>query len=120
MDRIIITDLCARCVLGVGRDERREKQEVTVNLTLFADCSTPGRSDRFRDAVDYRAIKKRVLKTVEGSRCFLLEALTEKIAQTCLATPGVTGVRVRVDKPSALRFARSVAVEITRERDGGP
>jgi len=117
VDRIIITDLRARCIVGVNEDERREKQDVTINLSIYADLRTPGRTDRFEDAVDYRAIKKRVLALVESSSYFLLEALAEAIANACLATPGVLKVQVRVDKPSALRFARSVGIEIVRERE---
>lgn len=115
-DRILICDLAARCVLGVGDEERREKQEVLINLALAADLRPAANSDRFVDAVDYRAIKKRVLALVEGSAYHLVEALAEAIAATCLEDARVTAVTVRVDKPGALRFARSVAVEITRGR----
>lgn len=117
MDRIIITDLRARCLIGVNEDERRAKQEVTVTLSIYGDCRTPGRTDRFEDAIDYRAIKQRVLGLVENSQHFLLEALAEEIAGICLATPGVMKVQVRAEKPAALRFARSVGVEIVRERE---
>ena len=117
MDRIIITDLSARCIIGINEDERREPQDVTINLSIYADTKKPGRTDRFEDAVDYRAVKKRVLGLVENSRYFLVEALAEVIADACLATPGIVKVQVRVDKPSALRFARSVGIEITRERE---
>jgi D-erythro-7,8-dihydroneopterin triphosphate epimerase len=114
VDRIIITDIRARCIVGVNKDERTEKQDVTINISIYADLRKPGRSDKFEDAIDYRAIKKRVLNLVEHSNYFLLEALTEAVADVCLETPGVIKVHVRVDKPSALRFARSVGVEITR------
>lgn len=114
MDRIIITDIRARCIVGINKDERTEKQDVTVNLSIYADLRKAGRSDKFEDAVDYRAIKKRVLNLVESSNFHLVEALAEAVADTCLKTPGVLKVRVRVDKPSALRFARSVSVEISR------
>ena len=117
MDRIIITDLQSRCIVGVNEDERREKQDVIINLSIYADLQTAGRADRFEDAVDYRAIKKRILALVENSRYFLLEALAEAVAGVCLATPCVMKVEVRVDKPSALRFARSVGVEVIRERE---
>ena len=116
MDRIIITDIRARCIVGVNKDERTEKQDVNVNLSIYADLRKPGRSDKFEDAIDYRAIKKRVLNLVENSKYFLLEALTEAVADVCLETPGVIKVHVRVDKPSALRFARSVGVEISRPK----
>jgi len=118
MDRIIITELCARCIVGVNQEERREKQDVKINLSLFGDFSAPCRTDRFADAIDYRAVKKRVLDLVENSRYFLLEGLTEAIAHVCLLTPGVKQVQVRADKPSALRFARSVGVEILRATSG--
>jgi len=116
MDRIIITDIRTRCIVGVNKDERSEKQDVTVNLSIYADLRKPGRSDKFEDAIDYRALKKRVLNLVENSKFFLLEALTEAVADVCLETPGVVKVHVRVDKPSALRFARSVGVEISRPK----
>ncbi len=116
MDRIIISDLRARCIIGINEDERREKQDVSITFSLYADLRKAGQTDRYADAVDYRSIKKRVLATVEESRYYLLEALAEAVADACLATPGVHKVQVRVDKPSALRFARSVAVEIIRER----
>ena len=116
MDRIIITDLRTRCIVGINEDERREKQDVTINLSIYGDFRKPGRTDHFEDAIDYRALKKRVLALVENSKYFLLESLVEAVASECLATPGVRKVRVRMDKPSALRFARSVGVEIERER----
>ena len=116
MDRIIISDLRSRCIVGVNEEERREKQDVSITLSIYADLRKPGRSDRFEEAVDYRAIKKRVLSLVEESKFFLLEALAEAVAKTCLETPGVLKVQVRVDKPSALRFAKTVGVEIVREQ----
>jgi D-erythro-7,8-dihydroneopterin triphosphate epimerase len=117
VDRIIITDLETRCIVGINEDERRAKQDVTLNLTLFADLRTAGTSDRFEDTLDYRALKKLILDLVENSHYFLLEALAEAVACLCLTAPRARKVLVRVDKPSALRFARSVAVEIERERE---
>ena len=117
MDRILISDLSARCIIGIKEDERREKQDVLINLVVFADLHKAARSDRFEDSVDYRALKKKVLSMVESSKYYLLEALAEAVAQVCLQQPGVKQVQVRVDKPSALRFARSVGVEIERKRE---
>jgi len=116
MDRILIKDLMVRCILGVNDDERREKQDVLINLILCADLRPAGRSDNFDDAVDYRAIKKRVVRAIEESSFRLAEALAERIAALCLENPAVQQVQVTVEKPTALRFARSVGVEITRGR----
>jgi dihydroneopterin aldolase len=53
---------------------------------------------------------------VEGSSFFLLEALAETIANTCLEFQQVQQVDVLVEKPGALRFARTVGVEISRKK----
>ncbi|HEU0188984.1 MAG TPA: dihydroneopterin aldolase [Gallionella sp.] len=116
MDRIRICDLLVRCILGINDNERREKQDVVINLTLYTDLHKAGKSDRIEDTVDYRALKKRVLAMVESSQYLLLEALAEAVAELCLDQHGVRQVDVRAEKPLALRFARSVAVEITRKR----
>lgn len=117
MDRILISDLTVRCIIGVNEEERRERQDVVINLAIYADLRKAGQSDRFEDTVDYRAIKKRIVSMVENSRYYLVEAMAEAIAEICLDHPAVTKVQVRADKPGALRFARSVGVEITRERE---
>jgi len=116
MDRIFVNDLTARCIIGVNEDERREKQDVVINLEICADQDKPCRSDRFEDSLDYRVFKKRILQMVEGSPFTLVEAMAPAVADICLADPRVAQVTVRVEKPGALRFARSVGVEITRAR----
>jgi FolB domain-containing protein len=116
MDKILIKDLLARCVIGISEEERREKQDVVINVALITDIRKASRSDRFEDAVDYRSIKKRILSAVESSQYYLLETLAERIADICLEVPAVEEAQVTAEKPSALRFARSVAVEITRHR----
>ncbi len=116
MDRILIRDLTVRCIVGACDWERNEKQDVIINIVLETDLSKPAETDRLEDAADYQAIKKRVIALVENSSFQLIETLAENIAGICLDDPAVERVQVTVDKPGALRFARSVAVEIVRER----
>ena len=115
-DRIYIRDLRFRCIVGINEDERREKQDVVVNITLWADLSTSGQTDDIKDTVDYKALKKEVLDMAEASRFFLVEALATAIADLCLAHSMVKQATISVEKPTALRFARSVGVEITRSK----
>jgi FolB domain-containing protein len=116
MDRIVVRELLVRCVLGVDDEERRELQDVLITVTLHGDLRAAGASDRLEDAIDYRAIKKRVLAAAEGSRHRLVEALAERVAAICLEDARVRRVDVVVEKPHSLRFARSAAIEITREQ----
>ena len=116
LDRIHIKDLLLRCIVGIYEEERRDKQDVIINITLYADLRRAGQSDNIRDSVDYKAVKKKVVALVQQSSFLLVEALAESIAKACLEPPAVRRVRVQVEKPGALRFARTVGVEIIRER----
>lgn len=118
MDRIVISDLLVRCVIGIRDDERKDRQDVLINLSLSVDLHQAGKSDRIADSVDYAALKKEIVTMAEGSQFFLVEALAERIAEIRLEHPAVFQAQVRVEKPTALRFARSVGVEITRARRG--
>lgn len=117
MDKIYIRDLNLRCIIGIYPHERKEKQDVVVNLVLDGNFSKAGRSDDIGDAVNYKTIKQQVIRLVERSSFNLIERLAEEIARVCLKDRKVRRVTVTVDKPGALRFARSVAVEMTRGRD---
>ena len=114
LDKITITDLLIRCIVGINEEERVKKQDVVINLALYADLSKSCESDKIEDTVDYRTIKLSVMALVENSSYFLVEKLAEEISKVCLKDPKVKKTVVRVEKPGALRFAKNVGIEITR------
>jgi len=115
-DQILIKDLLLRTIIGINEAERRDRQDVLINIVLHADIRAAGASDDIEDAVNYRTISKQVIKRVEESSFNLVEKMAAEIAAICLQDPRVEAVDVRVEKPGALRFARSVGVEIHRTR----
>ena len=96
----------------MNEEERRNKQDLITNLAILTDLRKAGKSDRFGDAVDYRALKKRIVAMVEGSHYYLVEA----VAWICREHAAVAGVRVLMEEPSARRFAKSAGVEIVRRK----
>ncbi len=119
LDRIYIRDLLVRCLVGINPDERVNQQDIIINLVLHADLRKACQSDDIADTVDYKTIKKQVLELVQNSSFLLVERLAQAVADVCLEHPGVRRCEVTIDKPGALRFARSVAVSITRDRANG-
>ena len=116
-DRIHVHDLALRTIIGVHEWERETPQDVLVNLVLEVDLARAAASDDLADGVDYHALTKRVIAHVEASRYLLIERLAASIADLALEHfPALDAITVKVDKPGALRFARSVAVEMRRER----
>jgi len=116
-DRIHITDIHCRTYVGIEEWEQRERQEIHLDIELEADLERAVQSDRIEDTVNYRSVTKRVLGLVEEERFALVEHLAGRVAAMVLEEfPTVQAIRIRVEKPGALRFAKSVGVEIRRER----
>jgi FolB domain-containing protein len=116
MDKIFIKDLLLRGIIGINDDERVNRQDILINITIFANTRQAAVSDDIEDAVNYRTITKRIIEHVEGSADFLVEKLVNDIAQIILGEFAAERVIVRVEKPGALRFAQSVGIEIDRSR----
>lgn len=117
LDTLHIVDLLVRGIIGIRPDEREKEQDVIINLTLYADLRKAAGSDDIADTVDYVTIKKNIIDLVKTAKFFLIEKLAAEIAKVCLRDARVQKVTVRLDKPTALRFTRSVGIEITRERE---
>lgn len=116
MDQVLIKDLTARGVIGISDAERSQPQDIVINITLFTDISQGALTDNIEDCVNYRTVSKKVLQLAQTNTRFTVEALAQDIANLCLSEEKVSSVRVRVEKPGAVRFSRSVGVEIERSR----
>jgi FolB domain-containing protein len=117
MDQVFIKDLLARGIIGINNWERENPQDILINIVLFTDVRKAGKSDNISDCVNYRTVAKAVLKHVETAQRLTVEALATDIAEICLSFPNVEKVCVRVEKPNAVRFSKSVGVEIERSRN---
>ena len=117
MDKIIIKDLLVRGIIGINDWEREKAQDILVNIEVQADLTEAGATDSIEASVNYRTISKKVIAHAESAERFTVEALAADIAKLVLEDPRAMLVRVRLEKPGAVRFAQSVGVEIERGRD---
>ncbi|MEJ5166112.1 MAG: dihydroneopterin aldolase [Thermoanaerobaculia bacterium] len=116
MEKLYIKGLALRTIIGTNAHEREEKQDVLIDITLWADLKKAMESDSLGDTIDYKKLKKKIIEFVEKSSFNLIEALAWGIAKICLAEEKVKKVQVCLEKPGALRFAKTVGVEITLEK----
>ena len=116
-DQIHIADLLLRTIIGINEEEREKKQDVLINITMGVDLKAAGHSDQIADAVNYRTITKEIIDLVENSQFQLVEAMADEVARICLKDERVACAEVRIEKPGALRFARSVGVSVVRRRE---
>ena len=117
MDKIFIKDLLVRGIIGISEAERAQPQDILLNIILFTDIRNGAKTDDINNCTNYRTITKSILAHIPQANKFTVEALAEDIAQICLENSQVIKVRVCVEKPGAVRFSKSVGVEITRKKD---
>ena len=114
MDKVFIKNLRVRTIIGIRDWERKRPQDILINITVHTDTRSAAASDDIQDCVDYSVLAKEVRALVVAARSFTVEALSEEIAQFCLSKLRVQKVTVKVEKPGAVKGAKSVGVEIER------
>ena len=116
MDKVIVKDLLLRGILGLNPEERVKKQDILVNLVMFHDVTAAGLADDVEQSLNYKSVTKAVIDRVENGDDLTVEKLVLDLARMIVLDFGAARVQVRVEKPTALRFAASVGVEIDRSR----
>jgi dihydroneopterin aldolase len=114
MDIVYITDLRIDTVIGIYAWERRIRQTISIDLEMAFDIGKAAASDDIKDALDYKAVGKRVIAHVQQSEALLVERLAEEIAQIVLNEFRVPWLRLRLSKPGALRGAKDVGLVLER------
>lgn len=117
MDKTFIKDMLVRGIIGIREWEREKPQDILINVTVFSDTTHAAETDDIADCVDYSALAKKVQAHAETAARLTVEALANDLAKICLNEKGVRKTIVCVEKPGAVRFAKSVGVEIERSRD---
>jgi len=116
MDKVFIQQLKVDTIIGIFDWERRVKQTVALDLEMSTDVTKASLSDHIDDAVNYKAVSKRLIQFVGESQFQLVETLAEKVCEIILNEFSVSWVQLRVSKPGAVSHAENVGVIIERGR----
>ena len=114
MDIIYLNELEIETIIGIFDWERRIKQKILIDLQMAADVRKAAITDNIDDTLNYKSVAKRIIQFVGESEFQLVETLAEKIAEIILNEFNISWVRVKLNKPGAIRYAGDVGVIIER------
>lgn len=116
MDSIQVNGIRAYGYVGYLPEERVLGQWFEVDLTLWIDLTTAGKSDSIEDTLDYREAISLVKEQITTARYALVEKLVSAIAEGLLGLEKVERVRVKLSKPAAPipDFGGRITLDITR------
>lgn len=115
-DTIFLQELQVETIIGIEDWERKILQKVSIDLEMGADIQRAAKADSIDNALNYKAVAKRVQQFVAESEFQLVETMAERIADIVLQEFEVPWIQVRVSKPGAIRGARDVGVRIYRAK----
>jgi 7,8-dihydroneopterin aldolase/epimerase/oxygenase len=114
MDIIFLRGLHIETIIGIYDWERESKQTVILDIEMATDTRKAAESDSIEDALDYKAVSKRLISLVEESQFFLVEKLSEEIAKILLNEFNIPWIRLTLNKKGAIRGASDVGIIIER------
>ena len=118
MDKIYLSGLKVETIVGIWDWERQIPQTVVIDLEMAADIRRAAATDSINDTLNYKLVAKRVTSLVVEGKFQLVETMAERIAETIIGEFSVPWIKVRINKPGAIRGARDVGVEIERGEVG--
>ena len=118
MTKIKVKNLLLRTFIGFNPEELVNQQDVLINFEIEYNTSKEflDRDDP-ENILNYKELTKKVISFVEKGRHKLLEVLTHNILNLLMEDERVRYAKVEVDKPHALRFAKSVSVIMEKKRN---
>src|SRR5699024_2174387 len=121
LDKITLNRMQFYGFHGLLPEENKLGQRFYVDLKLFLDLHTAGKTDDMNDSIDYGHVYERVQSIVEGEAKHLLEAVADVIASDLLQSfDKLQAITVKITKPDAPipGHFESVAIEIYRQKTG--
>ena len=114
-DAIIrIKNLRLRTFIGIKEEEIANRQDIVINVVIHYPAEKARASED--DALNYRTITKKIIQYVENNRFSLLEKLTQDVLDIARDHHWVTYAEVEIDKLHALRYADSVSMTLSWQR----
>ena len=113
-DVVFVKGLTVEAVIGVYEWERAIHQPIRIDIVLETDISKAAVSDDVSDALNYKAVCDDVSRWCKEIKAELLEHLAGEIAESLLAKYSCQKIILSVAKPTAIKQAEAVGVQITR------
>ncbi|SJM71926.1 dihydroneopterin aldolase [Psychrobacter piechaudii] len=113
-DFVKVKGLKVKAVIGVFDWEREIEQPLLIDVSMATDISKAGKSDDIKDAINYKEVCDDIAELCQQTKAMLIERLAELIAEHILTKYNTTQVEVSVAKPTAIKEADAVAVQIIR------
>ena len=113
---VFIKDFTIQEIIGIHRHEKIKKQKIKFNIVLDVNQSFVPDEKDIKSIVDYEKITNKLENLAKDKKYNFLESLAEDSFKEIFEDKRINSVKIKIEKPDAIRNADSVGVEVFKTR----
>jgi len=113
---VFIKDFIIQEIIGIHEHEKTKKQKIKFNIVVNVNQNTVPDEKDIKSIVDYEKITNKLENLVKNKKYNFLESLAEDSFKEIFEEKRINSVKIKIEKPDALKNADSVGVEVFKNR----
>ena len=113
---VFIKDFIVHERIGIHDHEKIKKQKIKFNIVIDVNQNTIPNEKDIRSIIDYEKIITKIEKITKSTRYNFLESLAENSFKEIFEDKRINSVKIKIEKPDAIKNADSVGVEVFKSR----
>ena len=113
---VFIKDFIIDEIIGFYEHEKIKKQKIKFNIVLDINQNSIPNEGDIKSIVDYEKITNKLKSLTKSRKYNFLESLAEDSFKEIFKDKRINSVTIKIEKPEAIRNAKSVGVEVFKTR----
>ena len=113
---VFIKDFIIQEIIGIHEYEKIKKQKIKFNIVVNVNQNTVPDEKDIKSIVDYEKITNKLENLVKNKKYNFLESLAEDSFGEIFEDKRINSVKIKIEKPDAIKNADSVGVEVFKSR----
>jgi len=113
---VFIKDFIIEEIIGIHEHEKIKKQKIKFNIVMEVNPNTIPDEHDIKSIVDYEKITRKLENLVKTKKYNFLESLAEDSFKEIFEDKRINSVKIKIEKPEAIKNAKSVGVEVFKNR----
>ena len=113
---VFIKDFIVHTMIGIHHHEKIKKQKIKFNIVIDVNQNTIPNEKDIRSIIDYEKIITKIENLTKSKKYNFLESLVEDSFKEIFEDKRINSVKIKIEKPDAIKNADSVGVEVSKNR----
>ena len=114
---VFIKDFIIQEIIGIHEYEKVKKQKIKFNIVIDINQNTIPDEKNIKSIVDYEKITNKLENLAKNKKYNFLESLAEDSFNEIFEDKRIDSVKIKIEKPEAIKNAESVGVEVFKTRN---